>query len=108
MSAVLAVISRSLLHRLGTEHLLFRKLCARRVLKRLPPEHKAMRMESALTTVVHLFLHLKKFLSGERFQNDRDECHTVQWFKSQAADFYDTGYKNWSHSMTNVSIPEVC
>ena len=27
----------------------------------------------------HLFLQLKKFLSGQRqcFQNDRDECHTV-------------------------------
>ena len=23
------------------------------------------------------------------------------------ADFYDTGYKRWSHGMTNVSIPEV-
>ena len=22
-------------------------------------------------------------------------------------DFYDTGYKSWSHSMTNISIPEV-
>ena len=26
-----------------------------------------------------------------------------QWFQSQAADFYDTGYKSWSHGMTNVS-----
>ena len=25
----------------------------------------------------------------------------------QAEDFYDTGYKSWSHDMTNVSIPEV-
>ena len=30
-----------------------------------------------------------------------------QWFQSQAADFYDTWYKIWSHNMTNVSIPEV-
>ena len=30
-----------------------------------------------------------------------------QWFQSQAADFYDTGYKSWSHGKTNVSIPEV-
>ena len=30
-----------------------------------------------------------------------------QWFQSQAAEFYDTGYKSWSHGMTNVSIPEV-
>ena len=30
-----------------------------------------------------------------------------QWFQSLAADFYDTGYKSWSHGMTNVSISEV-
>ena len=29
------------------------------------------------------------------------------WFQSQAVDFYDTGYKRWSHGMTNVWIPEV-
>ena len=27
-----------------------------------------------------------------------------QWFQSQAADFYDAGYKIWPHGMTNVSI----
>ena len=63
--------------------------------KQLTPEHKAKRMESALAVVVHLFLHFKKLLSDQRqrFENDRggDECHTVQWFQSQAADFYDTG-----------------
>ena len=31
----------------------------------------------------------------------------LQWFQSQAAEFYNTGYKSWSHGMTNVSIPEV-
>ena len=31
----------------------------------------------------------------------------TQWLQSQAANFYDTGYKNWSHDMTNVSLPEV-
>ena len=31
----------------------------------------------------------------------------LKWFQSQAADFYDTGYKSWSHGMTNVSIPEL-
>jgi hypothetical protein len=29
----------------------------------------------------------------------------TQWFQSQAADFYDTVYRSWSHGMTNVSIP---
>ena len=43
---------------------------------------------------IHLFLHLKKFLSGqcERLQNDREaEMSVTQWFQSQAADLYDTG-----------------
>ena len=59
----------------------------------------------------HLFLHLKKFLSGQRqrFQNDREVTvmSVTQWFQSQAADFYDTRYKSWSHGMINFSIPEV-
>jgi hypothetical protein len=29
----------------------------------------------------------------------------TQWLQSQAADFYDTVYRSWSHGMTNVSIP---
>ena len=41
-----------------------------------------------------LFLHLKRFLSGQRqsLQNDRQaEMSVTQWFQSQAAEFYDTG-----------------
>ena len=30
-----------------------------------------------------------------------------QWFQSQAAEFYDTGYKSRSHGMINVSISEM-
>ena len=30
-----------------------------------------------------------------------------QWFQSQAADFYGTGYKSWSHDLINFSIPEM-
>ena len=30
-----------------------------------------------------------------------------QWFQSQAADFYDTGYKSWSYGMINVSVSEI-
>ena len=58
----------------------------------------------------HLFLLLKKFLSDqhERFQNDREaEMSVTQWFQSQAADFYHTGHKSWSRSMTIVSIPDM-
>ena len=41
----------------------------------------------------HLFLNLKKFMSGQRqhFQNDSEaEMSVTQWFQIQAADFYDT------------------
>ena len=58
----------------------------------------------------HIFLHFKKLLSGQRqrFKNDREtEMIVTQLFQSQAADFYDTGYKIWSHGMTHVSVPEV-
>ena len=43
---------------------------------------------------IHLFLHLQKFLFGQRqrFQNDREQEKSVaQWFRSQAVDSYDTG-----------------
>ena len=46
-----SVISRSLLHKIVTEHQLFEKLCARWVPKQVAPEHKAKRMESALTVM---------------------------------------------------------
>ena len=32
----------------------------------------------------------------------------TQWLQYQAADFYDIGYKHWTHGMTKyVSVPEV-
>ena len=42
----------------------------------------------------HLFLQLKKILSGQRqrFQSDKDaEMSVTQWFQSQTGYFYDTG-----------------
>ena len=30
----------------------------------------------------------------------------TQWFQSQAADFYNTGHKSWSHCITDVSVPK--
>jgi histone-lysine N-methyltransferase SETMAR len=40
----------------------------------------------------HLFLHLQKFLAGQRFNNDEDIKKAVQkWLSSQAAPFYDEG-----------------
>ena len=41
-------ISHFMLHKIVTEHLLFRKLCARWVPKQLTPDDKAKRMESTL------------------------------------------------------------
>jgi hypothetical protein len=34
-----------------------------------------------------VFLHLKTFLDGRRFHNDKEAVNT--WFASQAASFYD-------------------
>ena len=45
-----------------------------------------------LWKTVHLFLHLKKFVSSQRFQNDREaEMSATEWFQSKAADFYVKG-----------------
>ena len=49
--------------------------------KQMTPEHKSKRMESALTTVVHLLLHLKKLLYDQRqlFKNDREAMSVTQY-----------------------------
>ena len=40
----------------------------------------------------HLFLHLKKYLAGKKFDDDHKVQEEVMtWFKEQAADFYDSG-----------------
>jgi histone-lysine N-methyltransferase SETMAR len=40
----------------------------------------------------HLFLHLKKYLAGKKFDdNDEVQEAVMTWFKGQAADFYDSG-----------------
>ena len=51
----------------------------------------------------HLFLSDQR----QRFQNEREEEMSVRVVPIQAEDFYDTGYKSWSHSMANISILEV-
>ncbi|GFX43885.1 uncharacterized protein TNCV_4111641 [Trichonephila clavipes] len=51
---------QSLLHEIVTKHSLFKKLCARWVLKNLTPEHKIQRLGEALT-----------FL--QRYHDDGDE-----------------------------------
>jgi hypothetical protein len=39
----------------------------------------------------HVFLHLKTFLGGWRFQDDEVKGAVYIWFASQAASFYNTG-----------------
>ena len=63
-----------------------------------------------MTTVVQPFLYLKKFLAGQRIQNDIEaEMSVKQCFGSNPRLQTSTtqGYESWCHSMTNVSIPEV-
>jgi len=40
----------------------------------------------------HLFLHLKKHLAAQKFDdNDEEQEEVMTWFKGSAADFYDSG-----------------
>ncbi|KAJ4431881.1 TGF-beta receptor type-1, partial [Periplaneta americana] len=39
----------------------------------------------------HLFLHLKKFLGGQRFDGDEVKTAMREWFASQAGEFYNEG-----------------
>ena len=72
--AVPAVISRSLLQKTVTEHLLFRKLCAGRCQSNRHQNTKQMEWSEIDNCEFHLFLQLKKFFSSQRqrFQNDRE------------------------------------
>ena len=57
----------------------------------------------------HLFLHVKKFLSGQgqHIQNDREaQINITQWFQSLAVTSMIQVHKCWSHGVTNISIPE--
>ena len=55
----------------------------------------------------HLFLHLKKFLPSQHIfrMTERWVSHNGSNPRRQTST--TQGYKSWSHSMTNVSIPEV-
>jgi len=53
----------------------------------------------------HLFLHLKKFLGGKRFDDDNDLKDAVQkWLTWQAAAFYAKGIKNFCPATISASI----
>ena len=60
------------MHKIVTEHMSLRKLCARWVPKQLKTEHKAKRKAQGVTNGnCGPTLHLKKYLSVQSFQNDR-------------------------------------
>jgi hypothetical protein len=41
---------------------------------------------------LELFLPLKKYLAGKKFDDDDEvQEEVITWFKEQAADFYDSG-----------------
>ncbi|GFT90519.1 HTH_48 domain-containing protein [Trichonephila clavipes] len=112
-------VGRTILNKVVSEKLKFRKLCARWVLRLLTEEHKLKRMACALDFLdryhkedlfgweqidhppyspdlapsdFHLFSYLKEFLGGKRFDTADEVKEEVQdWFSSQAADVYDLG-----------------
>jgi hypothetical protein len=51
----------------------------------------------------HLFLHLKSFLGGRRFHDDKVKEAVTTWFASQAAAFTMKESKNWCNDMTSAS-----
>ena len=54
---------------------------------------------------LRLFLHLKKFLGGKRFDDDDDLKDAVQkWLTSQAAAFYEEGVQKLVPAMLSASI----
>jgi hypothetical protein len=43
----------------------------------------------------HLFLHLKKYLTGQKFHEDEEMKNEVTaWLRAQAAEFCDIGIQN--------------
>ena len=57
---------------------------------------KLLLYEVQLHLELHLFLHLKKFLGGKRFDDDDDLKDAVQkWLTSQAAAFYEECIQNF-------------
>jgi hypothetical protein len=52
-------------------------------------EHSTLGTELA-PSVYHLFLHIKKFLSGQRLGCDQDTKHVLQdWLKGLATNFFE-------------------
>jgi hypothetical protein len=50
----------------------------------------------------HLFLHPKKHLAGEKFDDNDEMQEVMTWFKGQVADFYDSGIQKPVPRLNNV------
>jgi hypothetical protein len=62
---------------------------------------------------LHLFLHLKKHLAGQKFDEDDEVQEEVMpWFREQAADFYDLGIQKLvprlNKCLDNADDPKLC
>jgi hypothetical protein len=98
---IIPEVSKTTIHEVVTERLGHRKLRARWVPKILTGGHKTKRMGSALKFLTRyaqegdellvLFVHVKKYLAGKKFDDDDEVQDVMTWFKGQAADFYDSG-----------------
>ena len=55
----------------------------------------------------HLFLHLKKFLSGQRQRFHKERRRWISHSGSNPRRQTSTTQESWSHGMTNVSTPEM-
>ena len=49
----------------------------------------------------HLFLHLKKHLTGKKFDEDDVVQDVMKWFYGRAADFYDLGIQKLVPRLNN-------
>jgi hypothetical protein len=51
----------------------------------------------------HLFLHLKKYLPGQKFQEDEEVTNEVTtWLRAQAANCVASEYKNWYGDVNKI------
>ena len=80
-------------------------------LKTSSPHVSGNKLTTPRTTLIwrqvifHLFLHLKKLLGSKRFDDDIDLIDALQkWLTSQAAAFYDSGYKNLCPATISATI----
>jgi hypothetical protein len=112
--------SKTTIHEAVTEKLGYRKLCAHWVPKMLTDDHKMKRMGSALKFLMRYTQEGDEFLDSTVTGNETWVFHhtpqskqqslqwrhtqeeVMTWFKGQAEDFYDSGYRSWFQDLINV------